>query len=492
MDEHTQRTWGAVENVDALDGLHLVPWKVAFRVQFNTDKYGIKFYPSPLPDTGNGVYTIQVLDVPRAQDPTTWGPAQLYNESLKPEQAHLLTSVPRPVKLRFVDVEAGVVTLKELKDGRYTRTSLTKAHIDGLLDESPDSTSILPASPTATRSPPVESRDVTVLSPPQPVTPAPEAPSIASPLATVLPLPTPTPAPAAPAPVAPVVPTPVEQAAPPPRSQPTYTAEHVYKLILLGTTGVGKSSILSVGVGGASAFSARPSRPSELSNMTLLPQDRPAATLDAEFGTLYVPDPDLTSVKARFSVFPVAAGQERYRAMTRSHYRRADGALLVYDVAEPESFQKLAGWLADLRDVAGDSIKSILVVENMIDKLPDSVVTGAEPRPSSFVNEADVAAFCNSNGLLFAKTSAKMNSTAFRWAGKPVDDVMGQLLLNVHASHLARGIKQQQEQLAKQLAQPSPTLAVALPPPAAPIVLDPASTSANARIKAGDCACGGT
>ncbi|ETV91922.1 hypothetical protein, variant [Aphanomyces invadans] len=485
MDEHTQ-----------------LPWKVAFRVQFNTDKYGIKFYPSPLPDTGNGVYTIQVLDVPRAQDPTTWGPAQLYNESLKPEQAHLavraglylthindtnlvnqtceqvirqLTSVPRPVKLRFVDVEAGVVTLKELKDGRYTRTSLTKAHIDGLLDESPDSTSILPASPTATRSPPVESRDVTVLSPPQPVTPAPEAPSIASPLATVLPLPTPTPAPAAPAPVAPVVPTPVEQAAPPPRSQPTYTAEHVYKLILLGTTGVGKSSILSVGVGGASAFS-----------------DRPAATLDAEFGTLYVPDPDLTSVKMLKAYVWDTAGQERYRAMTRSHYRRADGALLVYDVAEPESFQKLAGWLADLRDVAGDSIKSILVVENMIDKLPESVVTGAEPRPSSFVNEADVAAFCNSNGLLFAKTSAKMNSTAFRWAGKPVDEVMGQLLLNVHASHLARGIKQQQEQLAKQLAQPSPTHAVALSPPAAPIVLDPASTSANARIKAGDCACGGT
>ncbi|KAF0739980.1 hypothetical protein AaE_008774 [Aphanomyces astaci] len=80
VEEHTQRT--------SLLRAPL-PWKVAFRVQFTTEKYGIKFYPSPLPDTGNGLYTIQVLEVPRAADPATYGPAQQYNESLKPEQAHL-------------------------------------------------------------------------------------------------------------------------------------------------------------------------------------------------------------------------------------------------------------------------------------------------------------------------------------------------------------------------------------------------------------------
>ncbi|RHY88891.1 hypothetical protein DYB37_008848 [Aphanomyces astaci] len=355
-----------------------------------------------------------------------------------------LTSVPRPVKLRFVDVDSGVVTLKELQEGRYARTSLSKAHLDALLQEPPPSP----------ESPPVESRDAVPTTSPEPFLAPPPLP------------PPPTPFVVTVAPSTHVAP--ATQAIPLP--PPTYTTEHVYKLILLGTTGVGKSSVLSVGVGGAAAFS-----------------DRPAATLEAEFGTLCVPDPDVATNKMLKAQVWDTAGQERYRAMTRSHYRRADGALLVYDVADPESFDKLAGWLADLREMAGDSIKSILVLENKIDQLPDAVVSGVEPRPSQFVNEAAVAAFCKVNGLLFARSSAKMNRTAFRWAGKPVEEVVGQLLLNVHATHLARGLKLQQEQLAKQLVSQDQVVATSS---STPIVL--CASPSIARTKSGDCGCGGT
>ncbi|KAF0689429.1 Aste57867_19135 [Aphanomyces stellatus] len=443
-----------------------LPWKVAFRVQFSSEKFGLKFHPAPLPDTGNGIYTIQLLDVPTTLDPANWGPAQQYNASLKADQSHLalraglylthindtnllgtpcedvirrLTTIPRPVKLRFVDVDAGVVTIKELKEGMYARKSLTQGQIEHLLKEAEPQT------------PEVPEHDVL---PPPPLSPGIAAKknrsmdASATPKATLLP-------PTLASTTSAASTTNVSVVGLSNQPQPKYVIDHVYKLILLGTTGVGKSSVLSVGVGGTGAFS-----------------DRPAATLEAEFGTMYIPEPDLSTNKMIKAQIWDTAGQERYRAMTRSHYRRADGALLVYDVAEPESFEKLDGWLKDLRDVAGDSIKSIMVVENKVDQLPES---GGGDRPSQFVDESRVREYCRANGLLFARTSAKMNAAAYRWEGKPIAEVVSQLLLSVHAAQLARGLKQQQA-------------ATALPPRAATVVtLDTAATAPRKKADCGSC-----
>ena len=51
----------------------------------------------------------------------------------------------------------------------------------------------------------------------------------------------------------------------------------------------------------------------------------------------------------------VSAGQERYRAITSSHYRRAAGALLVYDVSDKKSFENAKNsWLVELQETADD------------------------------------------------------------------------------------------------------------------------------------------
>jgi len=41
------------------------------------------------------------------------------------------------------------------------------------------------------------------------------------------------------------------------------------------------------------------------------------------------------------------AGQEKFRSITRSYYRGAAGALLVYDITRRETFEHLASWLED-------------------------------------------------------------------------------------------------------------------------------------------------
>ena len=42
------------------------------------------------------------------------------------------------------------------------------------------------------------------------------------------------------------------------------------------------------------------------------------------------------------------AGQERFRTLTPSYYRGGQGAILVYDVTNRETFSKIENWLAEL------------------------------------------------------------------------------------------------------------------------------------------------
>ncbi|GFZ46616.1 GTP-binding protein YPT32/YPT11 [Saitozyma sp. JCM 24511] len=60
------------------------------------------------------------------------------------------------------------------------------------------------------------------------------------------------------------------------------------------------------------------------------------------------------------------AGTESFRSITRSYFRGAAGALLVYDVTRRETFQHVASWLDDLRAHADENV-SIILVANKTD-----------------------------------------------------------------------------------------------------------------------------
>ncbi|KAK2195545.1 bifunctional P-loop containing nucleoside triphosphate hydrolase/Small GTPase/Small GTP-binding protein domain [Babesia duncani] len=115
--------------------------------------------------------------------------------------------------------------------------------------------------------------------------------------------------------------------------------EHVYKIILLGDATVGKSHLLSQYIKGS------------------LPQ-QPKATIGVEFATRTVPLASGGTVKAQIWD---TAGQERYRSITSAHYRRAVGALLVYDVTNRHSFNNCQKWLDELRSAAEPEIVVVLL-----------------------------------------------------------------------------------------------------------------------------------
>jgi len=50
------------------------------------------------------------------------------------------------------------------------------------------------------------------------------------------------------------------------------------------------------------------------------------------------------------------AGCERYRSITTGHYRRAVGAVLIYDITNEESFKNLTYWTQELKAHADSEI----------------------------------------------------------------------------------------------------------------------------------------
>ena len=89
------------------------------------------------------------------------------------------------------------------------------------------------------------------------------------------------------------------------------------------------------------------------------------------------------------------AGQESFRSITRSYYRGAAGALLVYDITRRETFEHLTSWLEDARQHASPNM-TIMLIGNKSDLGHRRAVTYEEG-----------AAFAREHGLVFLEASAR-------------------------------------------------------------------------------------
>ena len=116
----------------------------------------------------------------------------------------------------------------------------------------------------------------------------------------------------------------------PPASPSAGGFDYLFKIVLVGDSGVGKSNLLS-----------------RFTRNTFTEDEK--STIGVEFATRIVPMSDGKRIKAQIWD---TAGQERYRAITNAYYRGALGAALVYDISERKSFDNVPRWLGELRDHA--------------------------------------------------------------------------------------------------------------------------------------------
>nr|CAI9690305.1 unnamed protein product [Rangifer tarandus platyrhynchus] len=125
----------------------------------------------------------------------------------------------------------------------------------------------------------------------------------------------------------------------------------IFKLVLLGSGSVGKSSLAL--------------RYVKNDFKSILP------TVGCVFFTKVV---DLGAVSLKFEIWDTA-GQEKYHSVCRLYFRGANAALLVYDVTRKDSFCKVQQWLKDLEEKFHSGEVVVMLVGNKTDLEEEREVT---------------------------------------------------------------------------------------------------------------------
>jgi len=151
--------------------------------------------------------------------------------------------------------------------------------------------------------------------------------------------------------------------------------DYLFKLLLIGDSGVGKSCLLL-------RFADDTYTESYISTIGV---DFKIRTIDLDAKTIKLQIWD-------------TAGQERFRTITSSYYRGAHGIIVVYDTTDLESFNNVKQWLHEIDRYASENVNKLLV-GNKSDLTSKRAVSFDQAKE-----------FADSLGIEFIETSAK-NST---------------------------------------------------------------------------------
>jgi Ras-related protein Rab-1A len=148
--------------------------------------------------------------------------------------------------------------------------------------------------------------------------------------------------------------------------------DYLFKLVLIGDSGVGKSCLLL-------RFADDNFTDSYISTIGV----------DFRFRTITIDDKTV-----KLQIWDTA-GQERFRTITSAYYRGADGIIMVYDVTTAESFDHVEEWLSEVDRYANESTSKLLV-GNKADLIEEKQVP-----------EETAQSFADKLGIPFLETSAK-------------------------------------------------------------------------------------
>lgn len=168
-------------------------------------------------------------------------------------------------------------------------------------------------------------------------------------------------------------------------------SDYYFKIVLIGDSGVGKTNILS-------RFT--------LNKFT----ENSKNTIGADFSSMDL----MINNKTIKTQFWDTAGQEKYRAMSSAYYKNCQGAFIVYDITNRESFENLNSWLLELKE-HGDKNILIFLIGNKND-LEDK----------RMVMEEEGIEFAKKEGVFFKEVSAKENDG--NCIGRAFDDLFKEIL----------------------------------------------------------------
>lgn len=116
------------------------------------------------------------------------------------------------------------------------------------------------------------------------------------------------------------------------------TYDHLFKLLLIGDSGVGKTCVLF-------RFSE------DAFNSTFI------STIGIDFKIRTI---ELDGKKIKLQIWDTA-GQERFRTITTAYYRGAMGIMLVYDITSEKSFDNIRNWIRNIEEHAAADVEKMVL-----------------------------------------------------------------------------------------------------------------------------------
>lgn len=116
------------------------------------------------------------------------------------------------------------------------------------------------------------------------------------------------------------------------------TYDYLFKLLLIGDSGVGKTCLLF-------RFS------DDAFNTTFI------STIGIDFKIKTI---ELNGKKIKLQIWDTA-GQERFHTITTSYYRGAMGIILVYDITNARTFDNISKWLHNIDEHASEDVEKMIL-----------------------------------------------------------------------------------------------------------------------------------
>ena len=152
----------------------------------------------------------------------------------------------------------------------------------------------------------------------------------------------------------------------------SYDYQYIFKLILIGNSGVGKSSILN-------------------RYMNKVFEESYKCTIGVDFLMKSI---EINGKTVKLQLWDTA-GQEKYKCMVSSYYRGANVALVVFDITNHDSFDSLPLWIENYYKNGPDQ-KNIILIGNKKDMVEERQVT-----------QEEAELFSQTNNMIYFETSAK-------------------------------------------------------------------------------------
>ena len=175
------------------------------------------------------------------------------------------------------------------------------------------------------------------------------------------------------------------------------SADYIIKLLTLGETEVGKTSIV-------------------LRYSDDKFHDNKIATIGIDFKIKIIKK---GNEKIKVSIYDTA-GQERFKNIVKHYYKGANGVLLIYDITKRDTFEKLEFWLEDLKENS-DNLNNLFIY--LIGNKNDM----EEKREVSFQEATD---FAKDKKLPYIEVSAKTGNNIKKLFDEVIKGAMTKMLTN--------------------------------------------------------------